>query len=88
MVLDYQVAFFCRFFLWCRDWCHLWRLHESTRLIAARLYHELNHFSMAGYFAGIGKAPFTAILLVTEMVGNLTHLMPLAVPIINCLSRG
>ncbi|MDE3279178.1 TrkA C-terminal domain-containing protein, partial [Lacticaseibacillus paracasei] len=27
----------------------------------------------------IGKAPFTAILLVTEMVGNLTHLMPLAV---------
>ena len=36
-------------------------------------------FSMAGYFAGIGKAPFTAILLVTEMVGNLTHLMPLAV---------
>ncbi|MFT8393678.1 MAG: ClC family H(+)/Cl(-) exchange transporter [Liquorilactobacillus ghanensis] len=36
-------------------------------------------FSMGGYFAGIGKAPFTAILLVTEMVGKLTHLMPLAV---------
>lgn len=36
-------------------------------------------FSMAGYFAGIGKAPFTAILLVTEMVGSLGHLMPLAV---------
>ncbi|MFD1483947.1 chloride channel protein [Lacticaseibacillus baoqingensis] len=36
-------------------------------------------FSMAGYFAGIGKAPFTAILLITEMVGNLTHLMPMAV---------
>lgn len=36
-------------------------------------------FSMGGYFAGIGKAPFTAILLVTEMVGSLTHLMPLAI---------
>ncbi|WP_436629691.1 ClC family H(+)/Cl(-) exchange transporter [Latilactobacillus sakei] len=36
-------------------------------------------FAMGGYFAGIGKAPFTAILLVTEMVGTLTHLMPLAI---------
>ncbi|WP_040534556.1 ClC family H(+)/Cl(-) exchange transporter [Schleiferilactobacillus shenzhenensis] len=36
-------------------------------------------FAMAGYFAGIGKAPFTAILLITEMVGSLIHLMPLAV---------
>lgn len=35
-------------------------------------------FAMAGYFAGIGKAPFTAILLVTEMVGSLQHLVPLA----------
>lgn len=36
-------------------------------------------YSMAGYFACIGKAPFTAILLITEMVGSLSHLMPLAV---------
>ncbi|WP_462399496.1 ClC family H(+)/Cl(-) exchange transporter [Lacticaseibacillus pantheris] len=36
-------------------------------------------FAMAGYFAGISKAPFTAILLITEMVGNLGHLLPLAV---------
>lgn len=36
-------------------------------------------YSMSGYFAGIGKAPFTAILLITEMVGSLHHLMPLAV---------
>lgn len=35
--------------------------------------------AMAGYFAGISKAPFTAILLITEMVGTLHHLMPLAV---------
>ncbi len=41
--------------------------------------YNLVIFSMAGYFAAIGKAPFTAILLVTEMVGSLKHLMPLAV---------
>lgn len=33
---------------------------------------------MAGYFAAISKAPFTAILLITEMVGTLTHLLGLA----------
>lgn len=33
--------------------------------------------AMAGYFAAIGKAPLTAIILVTEMVGSLVHLMPL-----------
>ncbi|MDO4902698.1 MAG: ClC family H(+)/Cl(-) exchange transporter [Limosilactobacillus sp.] len=36
-------------------------------------------YSMAGYFACISKAPFTAILLITEMVGSLAHLMPLAI---------
>lgn len=35
-------------------------------------------YAMAGYFSCIGKAPFTAILLITEMVGSLSHLMPLA----------
>lgn len=35
-------------------------------------------FAMAGYFAGISKAPFTAVLLITEMVGSLMHLLPLA----------
>ena len=39
---------------------------------------DLLAFAMAGYFAGISKAPFTAIILVTEMVGNLEHLVPLA----------
>lgn len=48
-------------------------------LLPKSLIINLVIFSMAGYFAGIGKAPFTAILLITEMVGNLSHLMPLAV---------
>lgn len=36
-------------------------------------------FSMAGLFSAIVRSPFTAILLITEMVGSLLHLMPLAV---------
>lgn len=36
-------------------------------------------YAMAGYFTAIGKAPLTAMLLVTEMVGSLNHLMPLAI---------
>lgn len=36
-------------------------------------------YAMSGYFGCICKAPFTAILLITEMVGSLHHLMPLAV---------
>ena len=36
-------------------------------------------FSMTGYFTAIGKAPLTAIILVTEMVGNFSHLMSLGV---------
>ncbi|KRM59935.1 hypothetical protein C5L31_000057 [Secundilactobacillus malefermentans] len=35
--------------------------------------------SMAGYFAGISKSPFTAIILITEMVGSIIHLLPLII---------
>lgn len=48
-------------------------------LIDARYLPNFVIYAMAGYFASIGKAPFTAILLITEMVGSLQHLMPLAV---------
>lgn len=48
-------------------------------LLEPMYWYNLVIFAMAGYFAAIGKAPFTAILLVTEMVGSLAHLMPLAV---------
>lgn len=48
-------------------------------LLPRSLIMNLVIFAMAGYFAGIGKAPFTAMLLITEMVGTLEHLMPLAV---------
>lgn len=48
-------------------------------LIPARFLANYVIYAMAGYFACISKAPFTAILLITEMVGSLAHLMPLAV---------
>lgn len=32
---------------------------------------------MAAYFGSISMAPLTSIILVTEMVGNLEHIMPL-----------
>ncbi|AGM98887.1 ClC family H(+)/Cl(-) exchange transporter [Streptococcus iniae] len=34
---------------------------------------------MAGYFSAVSKAPLTAMILVTEMVGDLKPLMPIAV---------
>lgn len=48
-------------------------------LIPAKYLPNYIIYAMAGYFACISKAPFTAILLITEMVGTMTHLMPLAV---------
>lgn len=48
-------------------------------LTSSALVVDFIIYAMAGYFACIGKAPFTAILLITEMVGSLQHLMPLAV---------
>lgn len=47
-------------------------------LMPARYLPNFIIYAMAGYFACISKAPFTAILLITEMVGSLSHLMPLA----------
>ncbi|MBA1392348.1 ClC family H(+)/Cl(-) exchange transporter, partial [Lactobacillus sp. XV13L] len=51
----------------------------QLHLLPARLVINLIIFAMAGYFAAVIRAPFTAIMLITEMVGSLLHLMPLAV---------
>lgn len=47
--------------------------------LSAEYIPNLIIMAMAGYFASISKAPFTAVLLITEMVGSLQHLLPLAV---------
>ncbi len=48
-------------------------------LLPSRYMDNIIIYAMAGYFACISKAPFTAILLITEMVGSLAFLMPLAI---------
>ncbi|MGX7195730.1 chloride channel protein [Enterococcus olivae] len=39
-------------------------------------------FAMAGYFAAIGKAPLTAMVLVTEMIGSMSHLMSIGIVVL------
>ena len=51
----------------------------QLHLLPAKLVINLIIFAMAGFFAAVIRAPFTAIILITEMVGSLLHLMPLAV---------
>lgn len=51
----------------------------NLHLVPQRYLANYIIYAMAGYFACISKAPFTAILLITEMVGTMAHLMPLAV---------
>ncbi|KRK65534.1 chloride channel protein [Lactobacillus delbrueckii subsp. lactis DSM 20072] len=48
-------------------------------LLDQKLVVNLIIFSMAGLFSAIVRSPFTAIMLIAEMVGSLLHLMPLAV---------
>lgn len=49
-----------------------------ANLISASLITSFIILGMVGFFAGVSKAPFTAVLLITEMVGSLTHLVSLA----------
>lgn len=51
----------------------------QLHLLPQRFVVNLIIFAMAGLFAAIIRAPFTAIILITEMVGSLLHLFPLAV---------
>lgn len=54
-------------------------LANHLGLLPQRYLPNFVIYAMAGYFACISKAPFTAILLITEMVGPLAHMMPLAI---------
>lgn len=45
----------------------------------------MNNFiilAMAGYFAAIVKAPITGIVLITEMTGSFSHMLPLSIVVI------
>lgn len=45
-------------------------LMNQLGLLPAAYLPNFIIYAMAGYFACISKAPFTAILLITEMVGS------------------
>ena len=54
------------------SWCHLcqsWACQSEQFSIC--------HSGNEGYFGAISKAPLTAMILVTEMVGDIRNLMPL-----------
>lgn len=51
----------------------------SLGLMSDRFLPLFIILGMAGYFSAVSKAPLTAMILVTEMVGDLKPLMPIAV---------
>ncbi|MDI6667298.1 ClC family H(+)/Cl(-) exchange transporter [Leuconostoc falkenbergense] len=53
-------------------------LFVSLNMMSTAYIMNFVVIGMAGYFACIGKAPFTAIILIFEMVGSVTHILPLA----------
>ena len=49
----------------------------SMNLISTAFYLNLIIYAMAAYFGAIEKAPFTAVILISEMVGSIKHMLPL-----------
>lgn len=75
----YRAGFFTNPNFRCADWSILWRALVNLVGMNPIYVKDFLVIAMAGYFTAIGKAPLTAIILVTEMVGSLNHLMPLGV---------
>ncbi|WP_251546184.1 ClC family H(+)/Cl(-) exchange transporter [Limosilactobacillus caecicola] len=48
-------------------------------IIPANAFINIVALSMAAYFGAIEKAPFTAILLLTEMVGSIEQILPMTI---------
>ncbi|MGI5876666.1 MAG: chloride channel protein [Dethiobacteria bacterium] len=53
--------------------CHLWAGIDPA------LFGNWIVLAMAGYFTAIVRAPITGIILLVEMTGSLSHLLPLTV---------
>ena len=51
----------------------------SCRIIGKGYFLNIVIYAMAAYFGAIEKAPFTAVVLISEMVGSIKHMMPLLV---------
>lgn len=51
----------------------------KTHIIPSMYFVHILVISMAAYFGAIEKAPFTAIMLLTEMVGTVQQILPLII---------
>ncbi len=52
-------------------------IHQN--IIPAQCYLNFVVISMAAYFGAIEEAPFTAITLLTEMVGSVDQILPMTI---------
>lgn len=55
---------------------------SQSGLLGTGYVNNLLIFGMAGYFAAVSKAPFTSIMLITELVGNTKNFMALALVVL------
>lgn len=53
----------------------------KVQIIAPMYYPHILVISMAAYFGAIEKAPFTAIMLLTEMVGTIQQVLPMIITV-------
>lgn len=49
------------------------------KLLDVNYFPNIVIISMAAYFGAIEKAPFTAIILITEMVGSVEQVLPMII---------
>lgn len=48
-------------------------------LLSKAYFLNIIIYSMAAYFGAIEKAPFTAVILISEMIGSIKHMLPLLI---------
>lgn len=53
----------------------------KTNIITPTYYPHILVISMAAYFGAIEKAPFTAVMLITEMVGTVQQVLPMVITV-------
>lgn len=53
----------------------------KTQIIPPMYYPHILVISMAAYFGAIEKAPFTAVMLLTEMVGTIQQVLPMIITV-------
>lgn len=53
----------------------------KTNIITPMYYSHILVISMAAYFGAIEKAPFTAVMLITEMVGTVQQVLPIVITV-------